>query len=443
MAGDPAARRPRLLVLGAGPAQLGLLAAARARGVHVIAADRDPAAVGFALADERALVSSEDEQALERLARAREVDGVVSPGNDWPVAIAARIAERMGLAHPIDTATALVATSKARQRERFADAGVPQPRVVAAGEDDVPYPCVVKAADRQGQQGLTLVRRRAELEQAIATARAASRAGSVLVEEFTKGPELTVNAVSIDGRFIPLTVTDRLLAPEPAFGVALAHLWPAAAMSAVAVEASRAAVAAVGITAGPSYTQVRMTADGPRVMEVAARLGGGHDAELCEAALGIDLNALAVAFALGQPLSDSAVVDMPRGLTPPVASRMPVSSQFATFSPAADHARVAEDSAGADMPAGLTPTIGGACVLFLVAPEGTLRETHGVEEAGAGAGIRWIRLYRRAGWRFAPLRRGSDRAGAILAVGADAAEALSRARRAAKTVRFEVDADEA
>ena len=28
-------------------------------------------------------------------------------------------------------------------------------------------------------------------------------------------------------------------------------------------------------------------------MEVAARLGGGHDAELCRAATGVDLNALA------------------------------------------------------------------------------------------------------------------------------------------------------
>ena len=41
----------RLLILGAGPAQLGLLAAARERGLFVVAADRDPGAVGFAYAD--------------------------------------------------------------------------------------------------------------------------------------------------------------------------------------------------------------------------------------------------------------------------------------------------------------------------------------------------------------------------------------------------------
>ena len=49
----------RLLVLGAGPAQIGLLRAARERDLFVIAVDGDPSAPGFAYADKRALVSTE------------------------------------------------------------------------------------------------------------------------------------------------------------------------------------------------------------------------------------------------------------------------------------------------------------------------------------------------------------------------------------------------
>ena len=44
---------------------------------------------------------------------------------------------------------------------------------------------------------------------------------------------------------------------------------------------AEAAAAAVGMRDGPSYTQVLVGQDGPRVGELAARLGGGHDAELC------------------------------------------------------------------------------------------------------------------------------------------------------------------
>ena len=129
VAGDPSERDPgkRLLVLGAGPAQLGLLATARARELHVIALDRDPSAPGFRYADRRAIVSTEDESGIERLASAERVDGLIAPGIDWPVAIAARIAQRLGLPHPISPETAALSTSKLRQRERFAEAGVAQP----------------------------------------------------------------------------------------------------------------------------------------------------------------------------------------------------------------------------------------------------------------------------------------------------------------------------
>jgi len=62
----------------------------------VIAADRDPGAPGFRFADRRAIVSVEDEVGIERLADAERVDGVIAPGIDWPVAVAARVAAQLG-----------------------------------------------------------------------------------------------------------------------------------------------------------------------------------------------------------------------------------------------------------------------------------------------------------------------------------------------------------
>ena len=112
MEGPGAATGRRLLVLGAGPAQLGLLAAARERGLFVIALDRDPAAPGFRYADRRAIISTEDEQGIERLASAERVEGIIAPGIDWPVAIAARVAHKMGLAHPLSPAAAALAPSR-------------------------------------------------------------------------------------------------------------------------------------------------------------------------------------------------------------------------------------------------------------------------------------------------------------------------------------------
>jgi biotin carboxylase len=381
----------RLLVLGAGPAQLGLLRAAREHGLFVIACDRDAGAPGFAHADRRAVVSAEDEAALAHLARAERVDGVIAPGIDWPVAIAARIAAQIGLPHPLSPEAAALAVSKHRQRARLAEAGIPQPRwlVVKEPPDDLPVPSVVKPADRQGQTGITLVRERSALEEAIGLAVSESRAGLAMVEELVQGPEVTVNAFSAAGRFHGLTVTDRLTAEPPAFGVALAHAWPSAAAGEEAIAVARRAAEALGIAEGPTYTQLRLGADGPRVVEVAARLGGGHDADLCHAALGVDLNGLALAAALGEQTS----VPEPR-------------------------------------------RAGGACVRFLVAPEGVLQRVEGLAEALEIEGVVDAGVYRPPGYVLGPLRRGADRAGFVLARGDSRDDALDRARRAAERIRF-------
>ena len=405
MAGDPPERdAARLLVLGAGPAQLGLLASARRHGLYAIAVDRDPGAPGFRYADRRAIVSTEDEPGIERLAAAERVDGIIAPGIDWPVAIAARVAERLGLPHPISPETAALSTSKLRQREAFAAAGVMQPRSVvcsgaeeaAAAAESLGYPVVVKAPDRQGQRGLTLVPETRRMASAVEVALDASRSATLLVEEHVEGREVTVNGFSLGGWFHPLTVTDRLTADAPAFGVALAHAWPSELSPeriAGAIEVAAGAVEAIGITEGPSYTQVLVGEQGAHIGEVAARLGGGHDAELCHAVLGVELNSLALSCALGWEITAQQLA--------PVAKA------------------------------------GGGCVRFLVAPPGELRGVSGLEAAYALDGIKGIRVYRKVGHRFGPLIRGSDRAGAILSVGDSRESALEQADAAASLVRFE------
>lgn len=362
----------------------------------MIACDRDPGAPGFEYADRRALVSAEDEEGLDRLARAEQVEGLIAPGIDWPVAIAARIAGRLGLSHPLDPETAALAVSKLRQRERFAEHGVAQPRFALCGSleearaaaGELGYPCVVKAPDRQGQRGLSRVAEAVTLAEAVEVALSASRSRSCLVEELVPGREVTVNAFSAGGRFHPLTVTDRLTAEPPAFGVALAHAWPADGAE-EAAEAARRAADALGISDGPTYTQIVLGPDGPRVVELAARLGGGHDAELCRVALDVDLNGLALAAALGE----ESEVPRPRPR-------------------------------------------GGACVRFLVAPPGELLRIEGLDAALEVDGVLDARAYRRPGWVFGPLLRGSDRAGFVLAVGDSRDDALARADRAAQRVQF-------
>ena len=400
----------RLLVLGAGPAQLGVLAAARGAGLTVVAVDRDPSAPGFRYADRRAIVSIADEPAIERLARAEEADGIVAPGTDHAVATAARIASRLGLPHPLAPEAAQLAVSRQRQRERLAEAGIPQPRSrmcrtlaeVTAAADELGFPVVIEAPDRAGERGVGLAVDRDALARATADALAESRGEYCLVEELVGGRVVTVNAFSLDGRFVPLTVTDREQAPPPAFGVSLAHIWPAdlePAEVGAAIEIASRAASELGIENGPTTTQILLGEDGPLLAKVSARVGGGHEAELCRAALGVDLNAVTVDAALGGEVHTQQLA--------------------------------------------VTAGVGGACVRFLVAPKGALREVRGLEDAYAIEGVRGIRIYRKPGHVFGPLGRASDRAGAVLATGETPEDALEAADRAAATIRLVTERVEA
>jgi biotin carboxylase len=408
--GGTGSQRRRLLVLGAGAGQLGLLEAAAERGLYVVAVDRDPAAPGFRHADRRAIVSVEDEPAIDRLAAAEQVGGVIAPGIDFPVSIAARIAARRNLPHPLEPHVAQLAISKLKQRERLAHAGIPHTpfRVCAAADEAVEaaaelgFPCVVKPPDRQGQRGLSIVGAAKDVADAFALALDAARGPVVLLEKLVPGRELTVNAFSVGGAFHPLTVTDRVVAEAPAFGVALAHVWPSEESPAVveaAVSIARAAADAIGVLEGPTYTQVLVGEDGPVVGELAARLGGGHDAELCEAAVGVDLNGLAIAAAFGDEIPSDKLL-------------------FGSGDAKA--------------------AVGGACVRFLVSSGGTVGAVEGVERAEDSDGVIWVRVYRKPGDESRPLRQGSDRAGAVLAVGESRKQAVARGRRAARRVRFRV-----
>jgi biotin carboxylase len=240
-----------------------------------------------------------------------------------------------------------------------------------------------------------LARTADELAAATAGALAEARGDYCLVEELPGLRAVTLNAFALGGRIVSLMLTDPEPAPPPAFGVPLAHVWPAEVTpeEADAVRDTGAAAAvALGIEDGPVTAQLLLGPTGPLVAKVSARLGGGHDAELCRAALGVDENALAIAAALGEAVHDHE-------LEP-------------------------------------TTVAGGACVRFLVAPRGVLQEVAGVDDAFAIAGVRSIRIYRKPGHVFGELLRASDRAGAVIATGRTRSAAIAAAAESAARIRF-------
>ncbi len=123
----------------------------------------------------------------------------------------------------------------------------------------------------------------------------------VLLEELVHGRELSVEAVTQNGITTILGITDKSIAGPPAF-VESGHMFPAQLSACVAREVEtfvRGALDAIGYSHGLSHTEVMLTSDGPRVVEINPRQAGGHIFDLIHLVAGTHPLELLVHLSLG------------------------------------------------------------------------------------------------------------------------------------------------
>ncbi|MFE5285969.1 ATP-grasp domain-containing protein [Nocardia sp. NPDC056611] len=252
---------------------------------------------------------------VRRLHEVLEFDGVLSSCDYYLPAVAA-VAAELGLPGPSREAVA-AACDKARTRRICGAAGVPGPEFAVAATDAdaleaakrIGYPVVVKPVDLCGGMFVRRVDDAAQLRAALGeitgfpvNARGQQRAAEVLVEQHLEGPEFSVETVTFDGRTTVVGITDKQLTGAPWF-IEAGHMFPAllepAAESAIA-DVARAAIAALGLDNTVAHVEIRLTASGPRLVEVNPRPAGNRITELVRRVTGIDLAAVCADLALGR-----------------------------------------------------------------------------------------------------------------------------------------------
>lgn len=226
---------------------------------------------------------------------------VVLAGHEYAVVAAAEVAAALGLAG-LAPGAARAARHKDAMRAAVAAAGLACPASVVvppgATTSPVGYPCVVKPVDCGGSLDVRLAEDDAGFADALH--RIVDRASvpllraprhQALAEAYVEGPELSVEGIVAAGRPVFFSCTEKLLSPPPVF-VELGHVVRSPVLGPgdhAAVHAYvEAVLGAVGIDVGPFHAEVRITPDGPVLMEVAARLAGDHLCELIGDATGVD-----------------------------------------------------------------------------------------------------------------------------------------------------------
>ena len=305
--------RKKIMILGAGILQLPAIKQAKNMGLEVVAVDMNPNAIGFQEADKSLVISTIDIEAVLQAAKEEHIDGIMTLASDMPMRTVAVVAKELGLIG-VDEDTALKATNKALMRQCLKEHGVPIPMFFKVSNEEeylqaiklFKTKVIVKPADNSGSRGVFLVERLEDdnvLLQAYRYSKEFSRNGDVVVEEYMEGEEVSVETLSIDGVCHVIQITDKLTTGAPHF-VEMGHSQPTRHNAVIAdqiCEVAISAVNAIGIQNGPSHTEIMVTKDGPKIVELGARLGGDCiTTHLVPLSTGVNMVENCILIALGE-----------------------------------------------------------------------------------------------------------------------------------------------
>ncbi|MGZ2361031.1 ATP-grasp domain-containing protein [Streptomyces sp. 372A] len=279
--------------------------------------------------------------AAREVAARQPVAGVMS-WHEEHIVQAALVAGELGLpGTPPDAVRRC--RDKYATRTALAEAGLPQPEFALAGSleealaaaDKLGWPVVIKPRAAGGSQGVVLVHDADELADQFAATRDVhvphnpDFAELVLVEEYLDAPEVSVDAVVRGGRVTPLFVGRKEVGFPPYFEET-GHRVSADDPLLHDPQALRLLTGihrALGVTDGWTHTELRLTAEGPKLIEVNGRVGGDLIPYLGLRATGTD--------------PGLAAADVACGAEPDTAPRRDAHAAIRFFYPPADDTRIA------------------------------------------------------------------------------------------------------
>lgn len=302
--------RTSLLILAAGPLQVPGILEAKALGLRTIAVDGNGSAVGLSLADKGIIADILDPVAVYEIAKRERVDAIFSLCSDQPMRCLADVARRLGLPG-LSPEAARNATDKRCMRAAFAKYGAPSPKftkvtALAEAQDAAEqhgYPVALKIASGAGSRGVYKVLTADDLTLHFTAARQIQPQGELLLEEWLEGEEISVEGFCADGKITIVGITDKEVFAGP-YPVESGHSQPShfqGATKRAIHEAVIAGIRALGLNWTTFHAELKVTANGPRLIEIGPRLGGDRiSTHLTPLSTGVNLVRCGVLLALGE-----------------------------------------------------------------------------------------------------------------------------------------------
>lgn len=311
-------KKKTILLLGGGGDQTYAIKTANKMGLRTLVVDANKKSPGFSIADDYAVVSTRDIESLKLFVdkyidSGGRIDGVSVMGSDIPQYVA-MIAEYLDLPH-IPISSAILSVNKLEMKKCFKDKGVPIPWFKAINNidelrsviDKEGLPLIIKPIDRSGARGVFQIRNKEESHFLFEQAKNESFCGSVMVEKYLSGPQISTETIMYNGIAYTPGFVDRNYEKLDQFSPYIIENggWEPSRVSAEQrkkiEQLVQQSAQALGVTNGVVKGDIVIAPEGPKIIEMATRLSGGDFSEsLVPLGLGVNYVEVALQIAIGQ-----------------------------------------------------------------------------------------------------------------------------------------------
>lgn len=294
----------KLMLLGGIRYLLPVIKAAHEQGYYVITADYLPENIAHQYSDEYVNVSIIDKEAVLRVAREKQIDGIMSFGVDPGVVAASYVQNQLGLPSFGPFESVEILQNKDRFRAFLAANGFNVPWAFGFGSPDeayasrakFSYPLIVKPTDSAGSKGCSRVDSQEQLMAAIDYAFKYTISGHIIVEEFLekRGCSSDTDSYARDGqlKFVSFCA-QRFDANATNPFTPAAYTWPStfsAEEEAYMTHEIQRLISLLGMKTSVYNIETRVGLNGkPYIMELTPRGGGNRLCEMVRYATGVDM----------------------------------------------------------------------------------------------------------------------------------------------------------
>nr|QIM10117.1 carbamoyl-phosphate-synthetase [uncultured Prevotella sp.] len=306
----------KLLMLGGSLYQTYAIKEAKRLGYYVITCDYLPDNPGHKYADEYHNVSTTDKDAVLKLAKELNVDGIVAYASDPAAPTAAFVCEQLGLpTSPYKSVEIL--SNKDRFRDFLQKNGFNCPKAMGfttyedalAHIDEFHLPVMVKPVDSSGSKGINKMTYKSQLKSFVEDALSYSRSKRFLIEEFIvkKGHQISGDAFSVDGKLVFHCLGNEFYDPNCDKDFApLGECWPFQMDHKYIedLEEQLQLIMTLLSMESNAYNVEAIVGEDDKVylLELGARSGGSLIPQVTEYATGINMVTWVIQAAVGDPI---------------------------------------------------------------------------------------------------------------------------------------------